>query len=199
MTIETQDKSREWLTVEKCEHFLRVLFSRKATEVLDAYQRFGDIDFERLAMLWKLWIILDVDECVAPHHGDILPVNLAKIRELLEGWWKIVIFSNMKKSGRYRELEELWVQVITSKYAKPDARWFEECVEKLWLSRGEVVMIGDNYLTDGGCKNAGIDFIKIKPIVTEGELSWIWRKVQVKSRALIDSRAENVHKTLNYK
>lgn len=197
--METQDISREWFTAEKWLHFLRVLFSRKATEVLDAYQRFEDIDFERLSILWKHWIILDIDECVAPHHGDILPENLAKIKELLEWWWKIVIFSNMKKSGRYRELEGLWVQVITSKYAKPDARWFEECGEKLWLSKEEVVMIGDNYLTDGGCKNAGIDFIKIKPIVTEDGASWIRRKLQIKFRSLIDSRAKNAHGTLNYK
>jgi hypothetical protein len=48
-----------------------------------------------------------VDECIAEHHGKILEENLEIIKNLLANDWKIIIYSNMKKSDRYDELEKL--------------------------------------------------------------------------------------------
>lgn len=51
--INDSDISREGFTLQKGLHFLRVLFSKRATQVLDAVSEFGDIDFERLWVAGK--------------------------------------------------------------------------------------------------------------------------------------------------
>ena len=198
-TIEaSSDKSREGFTLQKWVHLLRVIFSSRATKVLEAYETFGNVDFVWLWNSWKRGIILDIDECVAPHHWKILPKNIDIIKWLISVWWKIVIFSNMKKSDRYGELEEYGIQVITSTYAKPDVRWFLESCKTLDIPHEQAIMIGDNYLTDGGALSAGIDFIKIRPIETPEESRKLWRRVQILLRNLVDSMAQ-VRWNLHYK
>lgn len=184
--MEAQDISREWLTREKAEHFFRVLFSAKATKVLDWSPSFREIHFDTLFDFGKRGMILDVDECIAPHHWAILPENFAIIWELIRLWWKIVIFSNMKKSDRYRELEDLWIKVVTSSYAKPDARGFEECVGALAMDKWEIIMVWDNFLTDGWAIGVWIDFIKVDPIRTQGGGLTLWRITQKSVRRLVD-------------
>jgi len=126
---EKQDVSREGLTWVKVSHFVKVLFSQKAKNVLETHDKFSNIYFDDLRIYWKDWIILDVDDCIAPHHWDILPENLRIIEKLVYEGWKIVVFSNMKYSDKCKELEDLWIEIVTSQYAKPDTRGFEECVE----------------------------------------------------------------------
>lgn len=200
------DISREWFTLSKWIHFLRVMFSERATRVLWAYQKFSDIDFQVLMNNSKIWIILDIDECIAPHHWEILPENLEIIKNLVKKWFKIVVFSNMRKIERYEELEELWIKVVTSKYAKPDPRGFQDCLDALgWIDdnqkimSSQVIMIWDNYLTDWWCINAWISFIKIKPIETEETHKSYWRRIQILTRNISDIVAQNVYGTLNYK
>ena len=96
----------------------------------------------------------------------------------------------MKKSDRYTELEELWVQVIMSIYAKPDNRWFWESIDALELTTQEVLMVWDNFLTDGGAIYAGIDFIKVAPIETGDENRSMKRQAQVIFRKLVDFKAQ---------
>jgi uncharacterized protein len=182
---ESSDVNREWLTPAKIIHFLRVLFSERATHAILSHKQFSDIDFWALWQSGKKGIILDIDECVAPHHGDILPENSDIIQTLKTQGWKIVVFSNMKKTDRYIALEELWIPVCTSPYAKPDARWFQDALQLLETSTQETVMIGDNFLTDGGAIRAGIDFIKIEPIDTQDRKKSISRYAQIFLRSLI--------------
>lgn len=199
MSLEKQeDISREWFTGEKWVHFLKTLFVKRFSEVLSAHNSFLDINFDWLRRLGKKWIILDIDECVAPHHWDILPENMDKIRELIQNWWQIVVFSNMKESERYNELKLLWISVITSKYAKPDKRGFQECLDELKLKASQIIMIWDNYLTDWWCMNAWIDFIKVRPIKTPWDSIKPARIIQKSLRFLVDFVAQKVHKTLTY-
>ena len=105
---------------------------------------------------------------------------------MIKNWWKIVIFSNMKKSDRYKNLEALWIEVITSKYAKPDKRWFDECIDLIWIDKWKIVMIWDNFLTDGWAIQVWIDFIKIEPILTIWDKKSISRVVQIWMREIVD-------------
>lgn len=189
LKIDNTDTNREWLTSQKLVHFFNVMFNKKATEVLEYVERFCYIDFEKHLIEWKKWIILDVDDCIAPHHGEILGINESIIKNLKLYWWKIVIHSNMKKSDRYEGFKKLDIEVITSKYAKPDERGFEECLESMWLKANEVMMIWDNFLTDGWSIWAGIDFIKVKPIETEEKNPSVWRVVQKVMRSFVDEVA----------
>lgn len=195
-----QDISREWISSQKLIHLIHLIFSKRATEILWAYQNFVWIDFQTLWENGKRWIILDVDECIAPHHGDIFDENFRKIEQLKQKGWDIVVFSNMKKTNRYENLEKLWIPVCTSPFAKPDSRWFLEAMKLFTshLNREQVIMIWDNYVTDGGSIKIGVDFIKVKPIETENEQINASRKIQKIVRSIVDTVAFK-RWNLNYK
>ncbi len=189
LKIDEWDTDREKTTPKKLVHFLRVMTTKKATNALESVWEFQDINFEKLWNDGKRGIILDVDECIAPHHWQILPENMKIIKELLDLGWKIVIFSNMKKSDRYDELEALGVRIITSEHAKPDERWFTESQEALELELWEILMIWDNYLTDGGAIYAGIEFIKVAPIKSDEIHKSLKRRMQITFRTIADFKA----------
>jgi len=139
--------------------------------------------------------ILDVDECMAPHHGEILPQNTDTTIRMVKDGVRIKVFSNMKASARYEPFVQTVqnetgheIEIILSRYPKPDPRGFLEAKEALQLEQDEdVVMIGDNFVTDGGCIHAGIPFIKVKPIQTDQTLlQRIKRSPQTKSRAFYE-------------
>lgn len=193
MNKPTQDKSREWLTLWKLRHLINIFTKKELTKILLSCDKFADIDFGKLKCAGRIWIILDVDECIAPHHWNILPENIEILKKLVRNWFKIVIFSNMKKTQRYNEIEQLWITIITSQFAKPNPKWFEECLKELWLQKSEVVMIWDNFITDWWCNYAGIPFIKIKPIESNSKLS-TKRLFQILFRKAVDSIAKKYHK-----
>lgn len=190
LKIDDSDCNREWFTLSKIIHTFNVFFNKKYTEVLESVSSFCNIDFEKFKNEWKKWIILDIDDCIAPHHWKIYRFNIEKIKQLLKEEWQIVIFSNMKKSDRYIELEKLWISVITSWFAKPDSRWYSECLSKLNLLNNEVIMIWDNFLTDWGSIWVWIDFIKVKPINRDNWNNSIWRKTQIIMRDFADKIAK---------
>ncbi|MBA4336829.1 hypothetical protein C0416_03585 [bacterium] len=169
-----QDISREGLTKEK---LLQPLYLLKPSNnyAVAKVQKFVHMRIEDLnELLGKEYegIILDVDECVAPHHGEILPENVEHIASMVQQGIRVVIFSNMKASDRYQSVIDKTngkVKVHMSKHAKPDSRGFTECCEKMELPPEKVMMVGDNFITDGGAIRAGIDFVKVEPIKTENE------------------------------
>ena len=113
-------------------------------------------------------LIVDVDECIAYNHMEILNENKEYLNKLSKEGIKIVLFSNMEKNSRYDDLES-FLHVLTNVPPKPEPAGFIKALKILDLNAEEVVMIGDNYLTDGGAIQLGIDFIKIKPIKTKHE------------------------------
>lgn len=187
------DICREWPTLWKFIHPIAILLNRSLTKTFWKYEKFQEIDFEYLWEFWKRWIILDVDECIAPHHWDILPENLEIIKKIIAKWWKIIIFSNMKKNWRYAELEKLWIKVITSKYPKPDPKWFRACLAKLWIKKDFVIMIWDNFITDWWCRYLDIDFIKLKAIKPSNKEKIYSRWFQKASRKYAEMIAEVFH------
>ncbi len=147
-------------------------------------------------------MILDIDECVAPHHGEVLPENVDHIVEMVQQGIKVIIFSNMKASERYQPIIDKTggaVGVHMSKHAKPDSRGFIECCERMNLDPEKVIMVGDNFITDGGAIRAGIDFVKVEPIKTEGEpvLKKIKRLPQLATRWFYEKLSNLYDKILN--
>lgn len=189
-----EDISREGLTGEKLKQLGR-LFIPSLNHAIAKVSSFSVIDIARINELLGTnfrGVILDIDECVAPHHGEVLEENVEAIIDMVSDRVKLVIFSNMKASERYNPLIQAVkeatgydIRIITSRYAKPAPRGFEECVSELGLNDGEeALMIGDNFVTDGGAVKAGIPFVKVKPIKTPGEgaLKKIRRSFQTGSR-----------------
>lgn len=189
MSLETNtrntDVSREWLTWAKLIHLFTLLFGNKTLKVLQPQEKFSTIDFDSLWNDGKRGMILDVDDCIAPHHGHILPENIVIIQKLLEKEWKIVIFSNMKKTDRYQDIESLGIHIMTSQYAKPDIRGFEQCLSHLELPAEQVIMVGDNYVTDGGSMDAGIDFLRVWALPSAWGFPSFGRIVQVSIRGSV--------------
>lgn len=189
-----EDISREGLTGEKVRQLGR-LFRPDCNRAIAKVSRFSVIDISRINDLLGTnfkGVILDIDECVAPHHGEVSRENVDSIIRMINQGVKIVVFSNMKAGERYNPLIEAvrqtagyQIKVITSRYAKPDPRGFRECVDALELAENEkALMIGDNFVTDGGAVMAGIPFVKVKPMRTPGESAWgkIKRSAQIVSR-----------------
>lgn len=122
------------------------LFAPSLNHAIAKVSSFSVIDISRINELLGTnfkGVILDIDECVAPHHGEVLQENVDAIIEMVNQGVKIVIFSNMKASERYNPLIEAVrdstgyeLKVITSRYAKPDPRGFKECVDQLGLNEG---------------------------------------------------------------
>lgn len=173
-----KDVSREGATREKFIHQGRLLRPKNNHAVVKV-SSFRHVNIRRINELLGTnfkGVILDVDECVAPHHGEILPENVEAIVEMVKQGIKVVIFSNMEATDRYdplieKVLEETGfeIQVIMSIHPKPDVRGFLEAQTALQLADGEeVAMVGDNFSTDGGSIRAGIPFIKVDPIKTPG-------------------------------
>lgn len=174
-----EDISREGLTKEKIFQFGR-LFRPRNNHAIAKVEKFASIDVAKMNELLGTnfkGVILDVDECIAPHHGEVLQENIDAIIAMVNQGIKIVIFSNMKMSDRYvplietvKEATGFEIKIITSKHAKPDAQGFIDCVKELGLKAGEdELMIGDNFGTDGGSIQVGIPFIKVDPVPTKGE------------------------------
>lgn len=142
-------------------------------------------------------LILDVDECIAPHHGAIPARNLRAIDRLLGRGVQIAVFSNARAGTRLDPLLRRGVSVVTRQpdgspvRPKPEPDGFHAAAQELGrrgVQRGQILMVGDNYLTDGGAIRAGIDFVKVRPVSTPGRRS-AGRVVQQLLRGLYDGVA----------
>lgn len=176
MTLDTsKDKSREGPTFQKFVVWPTKLLLPQNNFAIAKFQRFAQVNItainEALGTDFQ-GFILDVDECIAEHHGPILPENLVHAVAMVESGLRGCISSNMKASDRYQPLIDATsgqVEVVMSPYAKPDPRNTVESCDALGLPPEKVVMIGDNPMTDGGAVQAGVSFIRIDPVETYGE------------------------------
>jgi len=182
------DVSREGFRWIKLQQFFR-LFLPKNRQVLMRMEKVSGLDFEVLeAMTGKKYkgVIFDFDETLAPNYGQVLDENFELIRGLIEGGLKVTVFSNMKESCRYDELKKLGVKVHKTLYPKPHAKGFIECCEMMGVGVRDVLMVGDNLMTDGGAMNVGIDFILVEPVPTKEKFR-IERLVQKTMRKIVNS------------
>ena len=102
---------------------------------------------------WKRveWLLIDVDDCIAPAYGDILPQNIEKIAELLDAWFALWILSNgIKIRERTKVLLGMWVKLCTPSVSKPNPQAFVEASQKIGHHPHQVVMLGDDISKDGG-------------------------------------------------
>ncbi len=165
-----EDQSREGINLTKFIQLFRLLLP-KNTRTLAVLGKFSDLDLPLIKKLTGIdikGIILDVDGCIAKNHGKIKEENLRHIKRLVSRGIRIAIVSNMKKSARYDALPGK-VHVLTNFKPKPAAEGFLKAVKKMGLKKKNIVMVGDNYITDGGSIRWGIPFVRVKPIRHKGE------------------------------
>lgn len=165
MTEVYNDQSREGPSVQKLFQLFKLLFPQH-TKTLARLKKFSDLNVKKLNQLKNLEIkglIIDVDDCIAKNHGEILPQNTEHLKKLLKEGYKIVLYSNAKKSARYEILPKE-IEVLTNLPAKPDIEGFKFACKKLGLPAKNVAMVGDNYITDAGSLQLKIPFIKVRPL-----------------------------------
>lgn len=159
------DHGREGPSIQKLFQLFK-LFLPSNTKTLARLKQFSELNLQKLNQLKSLAIkglIIDVDDCIAKNHGEILPQNVEHLKKLLDQGYKIVLYSNAKKTARYEMLPKE-IEILTNLPAKPDIEGFEFACKKLALSPKNIAMVGDNYITDAGSLQLKIPFIKIKPV-----------------------------------
>lgn len=162
-----EDQSREGVTIRKFIQLFQLLIP-KNTKTLAVFDKFTDLSLEKIKDSKIKGIILDVDGCIAYNHKDIFPENATHIKKLVEAGVKFVIYSNAKKTNRYDVLPKA-VKVLTNLPPKPEKAGFETALKELGVDKKNVIMIGDNFITDGGAIQYGIPFIRIKPLRDKNE------------------------------
>ncbi len=155
---------REGLSTEKVGHFFRVLsgHTRKADAYLDEFSHF-DVDALRALTKKRInHILVDIDACIAPAYGPILPKNLEHLERLLTQGLEIGIYSNCKGSERPRPLHEMGIGSYEGRYPKPQRQGFLEACDTFKFDPASTWMIGENPNTDGGAIGVleGMAFVK---------------------------------------
>lgn len=175
-----RDVSREGFRWIKLAQFFRLFLPWVSRAVLRV-DKVTDLNLDELERkLGKKFkgVILDFDETLASNHGGILDENFKYVEKLLKSGRRGVIYSNMIETPRYDRLKKIGVKVCNTVYPKPDCRGFEECCKELGCEPREVLMVGDNLITDGGAIKVGIDFVKVRPVPTkEGRFDRLGQRI----------------------
>lgn len=165
-----QDESREGFTAEKFFHGAELLFAPYLTRTALRLERFEDLDVDRISgCIYGL--IMDVDGTMVSHHtNDFAPAVVEKLREIRAKIPAVVFSNNAEEREIFRQIG---IPVVTRVAPKPDPRGFKAAVDMHLQNKhahrpviypANVAMVGDNYITDGGCRMLGMKFIHVKPI-----------------------------------
>lgn len=160
-----QDFSREGITWHKILQMFR-LFLPKNTRTLLRLNKFSQFDPDKIEKQTGTkikGIILDVDGTIAYNHAKILPENIKHLKNLLAKGLKIVCYSNMQWTSRYKNLPKE-IKVLTNLPPKPSPQGFKMALKQLNVPQKNTAMLGDSYITDGGAIRLGISFIYVKPL-----------------------------------
>lgn len=171
-------RSREGITSDKMIHLAQVLFLGKTRKTLAYLDRFDHIDIEALQEHTNKKIkniILDIDGCLAPAYGDILPEYVKFIDTLLEKKIQFGVLSNCKTMRRLNVLKARGIPVYEGHHPKPSRLAFIEACNQFGFDPNETLMVGDNPGTDGGAVDVLLGFILIKAIPDNKEF-YKWYK-----------------------
>lgn len=158
----------ESLSTKKISWYWEVLSWKYKKYIKYKLDNFGDLNLDEAQNYFNnqiLWILIDIDDCIAPAYWEILEENKEKIRNLIESWIKIWILSNwIKIRERVKDLLELWVILCETKKSKPDIKAFEESCSMIWVSKENTIMIWDDISKDWwGLQNL-LWYIPVRPI-----------------------------------
>lgn len=159
-----QDFSREGITWRKILQMFR-LFLPKNTRTLLRLSKFSQFNPDKIHKQTGIkikGIILDVDGTIAHNHAKITPENIKHLKSLLVKGLKIVCYSNMQWTSRYKNMPRA-IKVLTNLPPKPSSEGFKMALQQLGVPKKNTAMLGDSYITDGGAIRSGIAFIYVKP------------------------------------
>ncbi len=157
---------REGFTWAKTARFLALPFSPSRLATFMQVKRFEDVPIEQLLAKGFEGVLIDADGTLASHHArEFTQSVIDHVRAMLENGLKVAIYTNACED-RFQSFQEMGVKVVTNVPAKPDPCGFKIAMtDFLHLEDpAKVCMIGDNYVTDGGAVDAGMQFIYVQPV-----------------------------------
>lgn len=177
---------KEWYSNSKISWYTSVLKWNLKEKLWYKLEKFIDLNIKNAQEHFNneiLWLLIDIDDCIAPAYLEILEENKEKIRELLEKWIKIWILSNwINLEERTRELTQIWVILCNTKKAKPDVYSFIEAAEIIWVNPKNTLMIWDDISKDwwalqNNGENSMLWFIPVNPIWNKLKNIPKWKKI----------------------
>jgi|GEM_PF-5213126 len=162
--LQFKDNDREKLNSGKLGFALGLPFNPSHTDTMLELEKFEDLKIPTILM-YSRSLILDVDGTLVAHHSnDFSPEVVEKLKEIRTKM-NVCVFSN---NNQEREIfTQLGIPVVKNAAPKPDPAGFRRAAEHyLHMEPQRCVMVGDNLLTDGGCRQAEIDMglILVDPI-----------------------------------
>jgi len=164
---------KEWFSWNKFSWYGTVLKWWLKNRLWFRLKKFTDLNIEDAQNHFNnkiLWLLIDIDDCIAPAYAEILEENKEKIRELLNHWIKIWILSNwINLEKRCRELTQMWVILCDTTKSKPDISSFNQAAEMIWVNPNNTLMIGDDISKDwwalqDNWDNSMLWFVHVSPI-----------------------------------
>jgi len=157
--------TRDGLTLAKALHFFLMPFRPNLLKTYMAVDCFTEISVEKLKIDGIQGVLIDADGTLGPHHTRKFSNKVVNhVNKMVSSGLKVAIYTNAFED-RFHQFKN--IKVVTNVFPKPDKRGFEQAMNNfLDLDDPTVVcMIGDNFLTDGGARLAGMHFIHVRPIL----------------------------------
>lgn len=139
--------------------------------------RVTDISAELLAKYGIKALILDVDNTLSTHHGEVLTEGLeAWLDRMLKNGVKLIILSNSKQRRVEPFAEKINLPFI-SMGLKPLPFKFSSALKLLGTKRRETAIVGDQIFTDTlGGNLYGVTTILLDPIKLESSKSFKFKR-----------------------
>ena len=156
--------SREGLTLAKILHFLLMPFRPALLQTYMAVDRFIEVPINQLKVDGIQGVLIDTDGTLGPHHTHNFPHEVVEhVNKMVNNGLKVAIYTNAFED-RFYQFQN--ITVVTDVPPKPDRRGFEKAMKNFLRldDPNAVCMIGDNFITDGGARLAGMRFIYISPV-----------------------------------
>lgn len=156
--------SGEGLTLAKILRFLLMPFRPTLLQTYIAADRFIDVPIDQLKADGIQGVLIDADGTMGPHHARKFPQEVVEhVNKMVDSGLKVAMYTNAFED-RFYQFQN--IAVVTDVPPKPDRRGFEKAMKNFLRldDPNAVCMIGDNFITDGGARLAGMRFIHIRPV-----------------------------------
>lgn len=166
----TYKKEPEKVTATQFARCLTLPFSPKKTKTLMNLEQFQDLPIDRINLLVRA-LIIDMDGTLVKPGMDHIPHDVMKKILAIRDKMPVCIFSDDQEY--MPEFEQNSIPVVRNVPPKTDPRSFDVAVQLYLQNRhgstrllypSQCAVIGDNFLTDGVCRDIGMEFIHVKPL-----------------------------------
>lgn len=134
------------------------------------YSSVTDIDPKALAAKGVRLVLADLDNTLVPYKVTQPPPEIVAWREALRASGiELFLLSNSRKPGRAQRFAEQLGIPYQGHSGKPKRAGYLRAMERMGVTPGQTVMVGDQIFTDTlGANNAGVTPLLVQPIRLAG-------------------------------